>query len=86
MVACLIGLGYFGVTIFIGFAFLVVFTLLSLAIQIREDRQAHEAALVRSARLETQLLKSHIRPHFIEYANIPHHLGGRIAEGRNRVY
>ena len=65
VVACLIGLGYFGVTIFLGFAFLVVFTLLSLSIQIRKDSQAHEEALLRSARLEVQLLKSRIRPHFL---------------------
>ncbi len=65
VLACLVGVGYFGLTIFMGFGFLVVFTLLSLSIQMRDETAARDAALLRSKNLETQLLKSRIRPHFL---------------------
>lgn len=63
--ACLIGLGYPGISIFIGLGMLVLYTLLSLAIQLRAEREARTAALTRSLQLETNLLKSRIHPHFL---------------------
>lgn len=56
---------YRDLILFVGFGNLIVFTLISLTIQIREQRQQHQASLLRSSRLEIELLKKNIQPHFL---------------------
>lgn len=51
--------------LFLGFGFLIVFMLLSLSIQMRKQRQDYEASLVHSSRLELEILKKNIQPHFL---------------------
>ena len=51
--------------LFLSFGLLVLFTLASLTLDLRSRQKQHEAALIMSARLEIELLKKHIQPHFI---------------------
>ncbi|WP_299457073.1 histidine kinase [uncultured Microscilla sp.] len=51
--------------LFLGFGFLIIFMLLSLSIQMRKQRQEYEASLVHSSRLELEILKKNIQPHFL---------------------
>jgi LytS/YehU family sensor histidine kinase len=51
--------------LFLGFGFLIIFMLLSLSIQMRKQRQDYEASLVHSSRLELEILKKNIQPHFL---------------------
>lgn len=44
---------------------LLLCLLIAHALQVHHDRRAHEAALVKSARLEVELLRKHIQPHFL---------------------
>ena len=55
----------YDINLFIGFTVLVVAFLYLLAQKDKEQRQAYEASLLRSARLQNELLKRHIQPHFI---------------------
>ncbi len=50
---------------FLCFGLLVLFTLVSLTLDLRARQKQHEAALLMSARLEIELLKKNIQPHFI---------------------
>ncbi|GAB5520624.1 MAG: hypothetical protein RhofKO_28750 [Rhodothermales bacterium] len=50
---------------FPSFGVLVAGLLTSLGLQTREARHQHEAALATAARLETELLKKHLQPHFL---------------------
>ncbi len=59
------GMVYFDFSIYIGFSALVVANLFSLSITQRRERKAYEETLVRSSRLELELLKMNIRPHFL---------------------
>ena len=59
------GMVYFNISIFFAFAALVIANLFSLAIIQRRERQAYEQSLLRSSRLELELLKKNIRPHFL---------------------
>jgi len=43
----------------------VFFALLSITSQVRAQEQNHQASILRSARLESQLLKKNIQPHFL---------------------
>ncbi len=56
---------YYDYMIFSGFAAMIVLNLFALAIEMREQRRQHEASLVRSSRLEIELLKKNIQPHFL---------------------
>lgn len=51
--------------LFLGFGFLIIFMLLSLSIQLRKQRKDYEASLVHSSRLELEILKKNIQPHFL---------------------
>ncbi|OJJ21124.1 hypothetical protein BKI52_11185 [marine bacterium AO1-C] len=55
----------YDINLFIGFTFIVVAILYLLAQKTKEQRKAYEASLLRSARLQNELLKRHIQPHFI---------------------
>lgn len=56
---------YFNISVYVGFGVLVIITLLSLSISLGKERKAHEQSLLRSSRLESQLLKRNIQPHFL---------------------
>ncbi|WP_425391595.1 sensor histidine kinase [Ekhidna sp.] len=56
---------YFNISVYVGFGILVIITLLSLSINLGLERKAHEQSLLRSSRLESQLLKKNIQPHFL---------------------
>ncbi|OJJ22962.1 hypothetical protein BKI52_01005 [marine bacterium AO1-C] len=58
-------LNSYDLKLFLGFGFLIVFMLLSLTIQMREQRREYEASLVHSSRLELEMLKKNIQPHFL---------------------
>jgi len=49
----------------LGFALLIVFLTISLSRQMAQRNQAFHEAQIRSARLELDLLKKHIQPHFL---------------------
>ena len=55
----------YDINLFIGFSFIVIAILYLLAQKTKEQRQAYQASLLRSARLQNELLKRHIQPHFI---------------------
>jgi hypothetical protein len=57
--------GFMGAYFFPAFGGLVVCMLSSLGLQAREQRRTHEKALVNAARLEIELLKKHLQPHFL---------------------
>ena len=67
LAAALLGGGFsFGDrTFFLGFVFLIACLLLSLTLQLRRQRREHEDARIRAARLEIELLKRSIQPHFL---------------------
>jgi hypothetical protein len=52
-------------TFFIAFAALIGTILVSLTLDLRREQREHHAATVRAARLEIELLKRSIQPHFI---------------------
>lgn len=53
------------ITLFIGLSLLVVSMMYLLARRAREQRQAYEESLLLSSRLQNELLKKNIQPHFI---------------------
>ncbi|MEM0992309.1 MAG: histidine kinase [Bacteroidota bacterium] len=55
----------YDVSLFISYTILIIAILYLLAKQQRSERQAYEEALLRSARLQNELLKKNIQPHFI---------------------
>jgi hypothetical protein len=59
------GYGFSDSSFFIAFCALIVCLLVSLAVQTRRQRREHESALLRAARLEIELLKKSIQPHFL---------------------
>lgn len=59
------GYGFSDSSFFIAFCALIVCLLVSLAVQMRRQRGEHESALLRAARLEIELLKKSIQPHFL---------------------
>ncbi len=61
----LLGAMTFDLSIFIGFAVLVIANLFSLAVVQKQDKRLYEASLLRSSRLELELLKKNIKPHFL---------------------
>jgi Histidine kinase len=58
-------LGFADVSLYISLDFLLACLLLAHVIQLREFRLAHERTLLKSARLESELLRKHIQPHFL---------------------
>lgn len=56
---------YYDIALFAGFGHLILMVLISLALQAREQRRQHEVSLLRSSRLELELLKKNIQPHFL---------------------
>ena len=56
---------YYDYMIFSGFAAMILLNLYLLTIEMREQRRQHEASLIRSSRLEIELLKKNIQPHFL---------------------
>ncbi|MEO8460228.1 MAG: histidine kinase [Dokdonella sp.] len=52
-------------TLYIALDFLLACLLVAHTIQLRHFRLVHEQALVKSARLESELLRKHIQPHFL---------------------
>ena len=55
----------FDLSLFIGFTVLVFANLFSLSIIQRQAKVEHEQSLLRSSRLETELLRKHLKPHFL---------------------
>ena len=55
----------YDVTLFLGFSILVLAMIYLLAKRSREQRLAYEASLLLSSRLQNELLKKNIQPHFI---------------------
>ena len=58
-------LNSYDLKLFLGFGLLIIFMLLSLTIQMRTQRREYEASLVHSSRLELEMLKKNIQPHFL---------------------
>jgi hypothetical protein len=52
-------------TLYFALDVLLLCLLVAHALQVRRERVAREAALVKSARLEAELLRKHIQPHFL---------------------
>ncbi|EAY26936.1 histidine kinase [Microscilla marina] len=65
ILACFISLNYYDLTLFLGFFGLIVFMLISLSIQLKAQQQTEKNALLRSSRLEIELLKKQLQPHFL---------------------
>ncbi|GAB5536257.1 MAG: hypothetical protein Rubg2KO_25060 [Rubricoccaceae bacterium] len=59
------GLDFMESAFFPAFGVLVAGLLTSLGLQTREARRQHEATLAAAARLEAELLKKHLHPHFL---------------------
>ena len=59
------GYGFSDNGFFIAFCFVIACLLISLAVEIRAERRAHDSALLRAARLEVELLQKTIQPHFV---------------------
>lgn len=55
----------YDVTLFISFSMLVLSMMYILARRAREQKQAYDASMLLSARLQNELLKKNIQPHFI---------------------
>lgn len=53
------------INMFLSFSLLVCFSLFALSLKIREENTRYHQAQLRSARLETELLKKTIQPHFL---------------------
>jgi hypothetical protein len=51
--------------LFLSFGILALFILGSLTLSLRKQQQEHDAAIINSSRLEIELLKKNIQPHFI---------------------
>ncbi|WP_412069826.1 histidine kinase [Rubrivirga sp. IMCC43871] len=59
------GLGFLDQAFFPAFAVLVASLLASLGLQTRDQRRRHQAALAQAARLEVEVVKSALQPHFL---------------------
>jgi len=56
---------YFNASVYVGFGVLVIATLFSLSITLGLERKKQESFIARSIRLESELLKKNIQPHFL---------------------
>ncbi|CAM2070343.1 Histidine kinase [Sulfidibacter corallicola] len=59
------GMAFMESIFFYCFLFLIFLTLISISLQVQELRRRHSQARLNSARLEVELLKKHIQPHFM---------------------
>jgi hypothetical protein len=59
------GYGFSDSTFFIAFALVIVSLLASLVLEMRAERRAHEEAVVRATRLELELVRKSVQPHFL---------------------
>ncbi|HMQ60998.1 MAG TPA: histidine kinase, partial [Flavilitoribacter sp.] len=55
----------YDITLFLSFSILVIAMMYLLAMRSREQKRAYENSLMLSARLQNELLRKHIQPHFI---------------------
>lgn len=55
----------YDITVFVSFSILVIAMMYLLAMRSREQKRAYESSLVLSSRLQNELLRKHIQPHFI---------------------
>jgi len=65
LIVFLSGFMYFNVSVYVGFGILVIATLFSLSVSLGAERRQHEESMIRSSRLESQLLRKNIQPHFL---------------------
>ena len=63
--SCWYWVGYYDYIIYIGFGHLTLMTLIALAGQEREQRRIQQESMLLSARLEKELIKKNIQPHFL---------------------
>jgi len=63
--ALILGFRYYDFVLYLGFGHVVLLMLISLAIQERDTLRQRENALLQSTRLELELLKKNIQPHFL---------------------
>lgn len=56
---------YYNLSVYVGFSILVIIMLFSLSIYLGNEHRAHKLAALRSSLLEAELLRKHIRPHFL---------------------
>ncbi len=64
-VALMVWFDSYDTILYVGFAHLVLMILISLAMQEKANRRTREEALLLSSRLEVELLKKNIQPHFL---------------------
>lgn len=64
-IALLLWNRYYDLTLYVGFGFLIIVNLISLALTERENQKEKEEAKLISSRLKLELLKKNIQPHFI---------------------
>jgi len=62
---CFLSLNYYDFTLYLGFFGLVLVMLISLGVQFKTHKKAEQEALLRSGRLEIELLKKQLHPHFL---------------------
>ena len=65
VLACLSCHVNYDLMVYVGFSLLVLFMLISLSKQMKEQVKSEQEALLRSKRLEIELLKKNIQPHFL---------------------
>ncbi len=65
IIPCLFLFVYYDLMLFLSFSNLVLFNLLSFSYQQKKMQKEQQTALLRSARLETELLKKNIQPHYL---------------------
>ncbi len=65
VLACLSCHINYDLMVYIGFSLLVLFMLISLSRQMKEQIRSEQEALLRSKRMEIELLKKNIQPHFL---------------------
>ena len=65
IIACLSCYYYFDITFYLGSGILVICVLISLSKELLEQKRIKEAAVLRSNRLEIELLKKTLQPHFL---------------------
>ncbi len=62
---CFLIIFYYDLMLFLGFVNLVVFNLISLSHQLKIEKELQQASMLRSLRLESEMLRKNLQPHFI---------------------
>ncbi|CAM2005545.1 histidine kinase [Acanthopleuribacter pedis] len=65
LILCLTGMSFMEQGLFVSITILIVIILISLGLQIRRERVLYQETRLRSARLQIELLKKHLQPHFM---------------------